>query len=296
MLSILLPSYSEDCTELVQGLFAQGKALSVPFEIIVGDDGGDLFSFRQNQQQLQQLEGVHLYRNTQNLGRAANRNKLASLAKYPFLLFIDTDAQLQSPLFLSSYLEVVHQADVIVGGTAYNDLAPEDKRLLLRYLFGKSREQRTAKQRSSRPYDSFTTFNFLVSKNCFDQIKFDQRLKEYGHEDTVFGHQLKARRFSIKHIDNALLHKGLVSADTFLNSTEKAISNLHQLQHWYPDFTTRLLEVAKKMWLLLPVLAKAETNLRRHLTGPSPSLRVFDLYKLAVYYRTKKATYTNHQG
>ncbi len=289
VLSILIPAYGDDCSQLVVDLQRQARQLSHAYEIIVQDDKEDSASFRQNQEALSEVANVRLIANKSNLGRAANRNSLAEKAQFDCLLFIDADAQVTDPNFLSRYMHAAGEADVVVGGTSYPAIAPDDKALLLRYMYGVAREARIAQQRARTPYQAFSSFNFLIYKELFQQIKFDERLREYGHEDTIFGFQLEQLSAKLHHIDNPLLHNGLVTAEQFLLSTRAAIANLHPLKQWYPTFETRLMRTAQRLSWLLPALAQTEASLVRQLLSSSPSLLAFDAFKLIHYDRTRRA-------
>ena len=70
------------------------------------------------------------------------------------------------------------------------------------------------------------TSNFVIPKSIFNTISFDERLSEYGHEDTLFGYELKKRNFKIIHIDNPVLSVDLINNIDYISNTEKAIDNL----------------------------------------------------------------------
>ncbi|MBK9012976.1 MAG: hypothetical protein IPM82_02230 [Saprospiraceae bacterium] len=65
------------------------------------------------------------------------------------------------------------------------------------------------------------TNNFLIPRQLFLEIQFDETLRQYGHEDTLFGMELARRQVPIVHIDNPLEHIGLEPVDVFLRKTEQ---------------------------------------------------------------------------
>ena len=113
-LSVLIPTYNCDCSHLVHQLQLQ---LPQDGEIIVGDDcSTDSETIRKNSEAAA-LPCCHLYRSSQNIGRAAIRNALAREAKGDWLLFIDADAEVCSPSFIDDYLAATKFAPVVCGGT-----------------------------------------------------------------------------------------------------------------------------------------------------------------------------------
>ena len=52
---------------------------------------------------------------------------------------------------------------------------------------------------------------------------------EYGHEDTLFGLELKYRNIDIMHIDNPAYHMGIDSGADFMEKTATAVDSLAQL-------------------------------------------------------------------
>lgn len=80
MLSILIPTYNHNITDLVSELHKQAMETYVDFEIIVMEDGSTLF--------LNENKNVKVYENCtyivheKNSGRSAIRNQLVDEAKY----------------------------------------------------------------------------------------------------------------------------------------------------------------------------------------------------------------------
>ena len=243
-LSILIPTYNYDPSQLVCDLQRQ---LPVDAEIIVGDDCS-----MDNSQWTIDNEKVRLYRPSHNLGRAAIRNQLAREAKGEWLLFIDADAQVRSDKFIENYLKFLplgqspvgsraigererrrakdlEEAGAICGGTGNLPSCPRPA-ARLRYDYEVKAENRlTLSHRRAHPYEGFTTFNFLIQRELFLSILFDETLKEYGHEDTLFGLELKKRGIPVLHIDNKLTHLGLEDADEYLQKTETALRSLARM-------------------------------------------------------------------
>ncbi len=289
MLSILIPIYNFDVEPLVQHLHQQGERSGVPFEICCWDDGSEL-AFRQKNAAVDRLANVSYQTLTKNIGRSAIRNALAKAATYDYLLFLDCDSKVVRAHYLQTYLDHLQADTVLYGGRVYEAQPPADHRLHLHWHYGRQREQTSASERKRQPYHSFMTNNFLIPKAVFEQIGFDESLRQYGHEDTLFGLELRQRSIPILHLDNPLEHLGLESAETFLQKTEQAVENLHQLWQSGKLTEARLLhffEQCRRLYLIRPLhalfqLAKPWLHsyfLQRHQTN----LWLFDFYKLGVF-------------
>ena len=116
-LSILIPTYNDQCVSLVDALRRQSETAGITYEILVADDGSTDLSIVEDNSRINQWEHCHYIVRTQNSGRAAIRNFLAQQAQYDYLLFIDSDMTITSSDFISRYLAVT-DAEVINGGVS----------------------------------------------------------------------------------------------------------------------------------------------------------------------------------
>lgn len=290
MISILIPTYNYDVTKLVTDLHKQAIKEVDEFEIIVMEDGKTPATPINSY--IGRLSNCHHMVLEQNIGRSAIRNKLASIAKYEHLLFMDCDAQICSKDYISKYLHFCKEECVVIGGTAYDpDESNPDYSLRLKY--GRARESMNAYERSkNRKIQNFATFNFLISKSLFKKVKFDETIKGYGHEDTLFGHELHELGIVFNHIQNPLIHKGLDNNSTYLKKTKEASINLLKLYQTgrYPFLQneSKLLSTflyLKKLGLtsLISILFSiSEGHITSQLCSSQPSLRLYDLYKLMI--------------
>ena len=294
MLSILIPTYNYNITRLVADLHQQAKGAPVDFEIIVMEDGSTL-NIEENKQ-VNDLEYCQHIVLEKNIGRSAVRNKLANEARYDHLLFIDCDAKVCSTHFVEKYVTFCKEEGVVIGGTAY-DQNENNPRYSLRLAYGRQREARTALERShENTYHNFATFNFLISKSLFQKVRFDESIRGYGHEDTLFGHQLHELGTQFIHIENPLIHKGLDDNETFILKTEEGTRNLYLLYKTgrYPFLAdeSKLLNTYIRIYKtgLTRLLAIAFTSLKPYLQNmlckPYPSLRLYDIYKLLFICKT----------
>jgi hypothetical protein len=220
------------------------------------------------------------------VGRSRIRNLLADEAEYPFLLFLDCDSGVVNDRFIQNYLDLIQANTILYGGRLYDDQRPSNQAHVLHWLFGKYRETAISADRQKAPYHSFMTNNFLIPKAIFAQTRFEERLLQYGHEDTLFGQEMLARNIPIIHLDNPVIHLGLEDAHLFLEKNRQAMENLCFLFREHPDLETHLLRTVNqlKKWnldrLVLFILRKIYPLLQKDLLSSQPHLRALDLFKL----------------
>jgi len=284
MLSILIPSYNYNIVKLVKDLHQQALEQFVDFEIVVMEDGSTQF-IEQNIE-IEKLRNCKYIILGKNIGRSAIRNKLADYAKFEHLLFMDCDAEVYSPHFVEKYLTFCNEECIVIGGTAYNP-NEHNPAFSLRLKYGRKREARTALERTK---NSFSTFNFLISKSVFNRVRFAESIVGYGHEDMLFGHQIQQLGYEFIQIDNPLIHNGLDDNSTFIRKTEEGTRNLFFLYNSgnYPFLPneSKLLKmyIQLKKWKLDFLFAFLfdfmQNYLRYLLCKKNPSLTLFDFYKL----------------
>lgn len=293
MLSILIPTYNYDCTRLVKDLHLQAECLSIDYEIIVADDASPIAVYKENIREINTLSHCRLIELEENIGRACIRNLLADKAQHEWLLFMDADAEVISPTFLTHYLSQMRQeAEVICGGLCHANTLPSHN-VSLRYAYEKRADkQRAARHRARHPYNRFTPFNFLIRRRTFQAIRFDETIRNYGHEDTLFGIELEMREIPILHIDNPLRHIGLEDNQLFLEKTCSALRNLASMEPFIKGHSSlisayRILCRLHLSKLLMHCYNRYESKITTHLCGARPWLCLFFLYKLAYYCKVK---------
>jgi glycosyltransferase involved in cell wall biosynthesis len=264
------------------------------YEILIGDDGSSA-EYRKKYRSLE-AENVKVISSKKNIGRAAIRNRLALEAKGDFLIFIDADVMLPgtAEAYMLKWLPFLNNSRVICGGTLYHDSAPGDPDKLLRWKYGKWREQKSAAERNKHPHAGFSTFNVLIEKSVFSIIRFNEELKQYGHEDTLLGYQLKKAGINILHIDNGLMHEGLESNRDFLNKTKLGIENLSKLFDKVTDKksfseTVLMLKIYNKLRLLgltrvlAAIFIRYRDQMEIRLDSSNISLLLFAFYKMSMF-------------
>ncbi len=296
MISVLIPIYNFDIRPLVKKLSVQAKFNKIAIEILCIDDASDLI-YRDLNTEIAFFELVRFIQLEVNIGRSAIRNKLASEAKFDFLLFIDCDTIPELENYLEIYYRNLKHNAVLYGGRTYQKDIPS-KEFYFHWLYGSRREVATVAERKEQPYQRFMTNNFLIDKNVFLRIKFDEQIRQYGHEDTLFGLELKNRGVEIIHLDNPMQHIGLEKSEIFIRKTERACENLlmiaqkHDVRKEIKLLRYFLLTKKLQLHFLFLFLFKSFKNsLLKNLNGKNPSLLLFDFYKLGymILFKNKKS-------
>jgi len=299
MLSVLIPVYNFDVRPLVQDLHQQATELEVPCEILCFDDGSEK-TFHEINQELEQLPLVRYRQLRENKGRAGIRNLLAGQARYDYLLFMDGDSKVVRGDYLQAYIDQLPTDAVLCGGRVYQNEPPVAPQLLFHWWYGKNREAIPRRQRAENSHHGFMTNNFLIPKKQFLKLLFDENIRQYGHEDTLFGFQLKQKGIDIVHLDNPLEHIGLEKNAVFLHKSKLAVENLVLLKRKYPELETRLVrswQWLKKWNLTFPariLLKSLRPFFIKNLKGKRPKLFFFDLLKLS-YYLEYEAHYSTRK-
>jgi glycosyltransferase involved in cell wall biosynthesis len=288
-LSILIPTFNQVCTSLVESLASQASQIEgLDYEIIVADDGSTLSDSVETNKRINTIEHSRYLIRPQNVGRAAIRNILAQAACHEWLLFLDSDVAIMRADFLRTYLHTKDNAKVIYGGISIGGEA-EQWSTNLRYRYEKSCEaHHVATLRSQHPYQSFRTTNFLVQRNVMLACPFDSHIKSYGYEDVLFGKELRRQDIRILHLDNQATYLDYEENEEFVGKTEESLRTLSAFANQLEGYS-RLLAFAKRIHalhisaLVLCVFKGMKTLWRRNLCGKAPSLLVFKLYKTGYF-------------
>lgn len=296
LISICIPVYNSDANSLVKSLAEQLVFLENKVEIIVIDDCSQAEWQRKNET----ISGFCRYiALDENIGRSKIRNIFLKFAKGDFLLFIDGDSEIVSKNYVSNYVNFIenNHVNILVGGSIYQSEKPERSHLL-RWKYSIYRESKSATKRETGNL-GFKTNNFLIEKELFSSSLFNEELKGYGHEDTLFGIQLLQKKCSIQHLENPVLNKHLDSNSIFLKKTENAILNLLQIysmRDQYPEIREIKLirfyekitqQKLRKIVLLLFQLVRPFAVF--FLRNGYFSLWMFDFYKLGLFIRKIKS-------
>ena len=276
MLSILIPCYNYDVIELVRSISEQVKKTKKKYEIICVEDGSEkTFS----NQEIKSLKNTLYIQLKKNIGRSKIRNFLAKKAKYNWLLYIDCDSKIVNKKFIQNYIRnIEHEHQIIYGTTKYQKNKPCDSKIL-HWKYG-------TKVESKRKKNIFSSHHFLIHKNTFEKIKFNEKIKGYGHEDTIFWIELNKMNYKFKHITNPLNHIGLESNKVYIEKTKNSIKNLFLLSEEYDLNKISLIRTYKTIsflflnHLLLFLFKCFEKKIMNNLLSTKPNLFVFQFFKI----------------
>lgn len=298
MITICIPVFNFNITSLVNELSNQAKSLNIQYEIIIIDDCSENFKIK-NKNICEKFNYIEL---SENIGRAKIRNLFLKYAKYDYLLFLDCDSLIGTPNFLSKYVEIIDEApNVVCGGRVYDKSRPKREKML-RWKYGILRESKPCEIRRRFPNKSFMTSNFLINKKILEEIKFDERILQYGHEDTLFGFSLKKMNITITHIDNPVINGDVEQNSEYLNKTKESVINLISILNFieYDNdlinditilrFYNKVRKAEKIIYISFVLLKPLIVFL---LSKGYISLYLFDYYKLGVFIENIRITSHN---
>ena len=285
-LSILIPTYNSCCVEMARQLQTMCDRVPKPFEyeIIVADDGSQNLSAVEANSVISQLPHCSFLKKDSNTGSAATRNFLAKHSHYEWLLFLDSDMTIPDSDFIVRYLSH-DQYDVVNGGIS---IAGEDLHSL-RYIYEKRAEPlHEADIRNRLQFKEFRSTNFLVRRTLILQTPFDERFKKSGYEDVHWGRRLSEQHATIMHIDNPLVLDQFESNADYVRKCERNLQTLYQFRDELQGYSRLIDSPLTKpgsplAWILLlwhRLFGRLEHS---NLTGSSPSLWIFNLYKLGYF-------------
>lgn len=289
MLSILIPTYNYNVLQLILELQKQCLECKIIFEILVFDDGSKLFV--DENQHINSLENCRFEALKKNIGRSAIRNVLAKNAKFNSLLFLDADTIPIHNQFIKNYIvQITEDEKIVYGGIKYQKQKPK-KSQVLRWKYGNSRESLSVEKRNENPYLSLLTLNFLIHKNIFEKVSFNETIPNLRHEDTLFSYNLKQQRIKIIHINNPVYHLGLDDFEVAIKKENESIIGLKYLidHNLLPTDYVRLSKIAlriKELKINFAFVFFYKTTrfiFLKNLSSNNPSLFIFDLYRLGNF-------------
>ncbi|ALO14008.1 rhamnosyltransferase [Salinivirga cyanobacteriivorans] len=300
MITICIPVYNQRVYPLVNQLSRQIKNSSAQVDICLIDDASKAEIRELNRNECGNL--TKIVELEENVGRAKIRNLFLKYVNSDYLLFLDNDIKIVKEKFIENYIKILKNKknDVVVGGHKYQDEKP-DRKYRLRWKYGQNREQVKAIKRNGNPYRSFITSNFLISRNVFDSVQFNESMTGYGHEDTLFGYELKKHNIKIAHIDNPVQKKYLDTNDEFLRKTNEGLISLTlllKITKYDTDLITDIKLLNKydsltrsgAIMVFSLFFSVFSGLIKSFLSGGWViSLFLFDIYKLGTYHRIVKS-------
>jgi hypothetical protein len=264
MLSICIPIYNSEVKRLHAELKEAIKFFPYPSEIILIDDASE--EKYQNENAKLKEDKTKYIQLDKNIGRAAIRNLFTQYSDFEYLLYLDCDSRLANNNFLKNYVAVLNKKpEIVVGGSIYPDSRPPAK-YRLHWKYGKKHES-SSLDKLKQPV--LKTNNFIIKANILEEIKFDTRIKGYGHEDTLMGMQLKKAGYEISRYKNPVINSEPDYNLVFLNKTYQAVINL-----W------NILEFIEDKQLFISEVKLLRTFYRLKKFGLTPFLKFFAITKL----------------
>lgn len=293
MISILIPTYNYDVFSLVENLHKQCESSSITYEILVLDDASTDKEISDKNSRINSLPHSSFEVLDKNIGRSAIRNLLAEKASFKRLLFLDADVLPLDKNFILNYIPYLNaSAEVICGGITYQGVKPT-KAQMLRYVYGVKREEKSSAKRDMESH-IIVSANILIWKNCF--LEINTMLDNLYGDDLVLSQNIKKREFEVVHFENPVIHLGLESSEDYLEKSLMAVETIVHLEknNFLQDNLTSLQKAHKKLTRFgaLPlfqfIFKIFQSFAKKNLLSSSPSLIIFDMYRLHYYNQLKK--------
>ena len=210
---------------LLDLLAKQIAQLEETIEVLVCDD----FSthYVDKNREACERNGFSFFENTSNLGSISTRIKLAKKSSFNWLLFVDSDMIPVHNKYLLNYISNIKSASVIFGGYRYKK---DYRKTQLRKNYGISREEKSAKKRSQKPFKYVFSGNMLIEKEIFTQIINDPS-NCYGY-DLLLGERFNNNKVKLLHIDNGTFHLGIEDNISYLNNQ---VNGVKLLRTWFEN-------------------------------------------------------------
>ena len=281
-LSILIPCYNWNVLKLITDLDTQCKCIKnlINYEIICIEDGSN--NLFQNSK-ISKLPNAKYITLKNNIGRSRIRNLLAEKAQYEWLLFIDCDSKIANENFIKEYLKSLEKNKIKYGQTIYEKVNLDNNKKL-HEKYGKKIETKQKKT-------NFSSHHFLVHKEVFKKIKFDETIKSYGYEDVLF--QIN-NNYKFVYILNPLYHIGLKDNIKFIKDCETGLKNLFKYTN-----NKKIVKKIKilKWWkrlslihnLIILIFNAIEKEIINNLTSANPNLYLLQFYKLGFFIKAEKS-------
>ncbi|WP_411767737.1 glycosyltransferase family 2 protein [Winogradskyella sp. A3E31] len=290
MLSVLIPVYDCSIYSLVKELHQQLTESGIDFEILCFDDGSTSSSIIENNNKVNAFSHTTYALLDKNYGRSLIRNKLASKAKYEYLLFIDNDSLITNANYIKKYITVLQKGyHVVYGGRVHpKEVEPQQT---LRWKYGVAREDLNAQKRQLKKFKCLLFNNTVIKNTVFSSVKFSSDINTYGHEDTLLAYQLSLSNVNVLHIDNEVVHNTIDTNIEFLNKTDLSLQNLKSLYYSKTiDYNfVRFLRIYKKIerlgvtFILKFMYSVLKKPFQAQLCSKTPSLFIYDLYRFGYF-------------
>lgn len=240
LLSVLIPYYHDDPSDLLTALLAQADGRVA---IHLYDDGtadarvnAKLSAIAKDAKTPVNLEFA-----TMNKGRSAARNALFKSAQSPWVLFLDADMLPADDQFLARYVDAINTetSQIIFGGFQMAQGFTKDT--ALHHAFSKTSDCLSAAQREIMGPKYVCSSNLAVRSDVLSSEPFDTGFTGWGWEDSEWAARV-AGKYTLSHLENPALHLGLEGTQVMLSRFKSSAAN-------YMRFTAKHPKLAKDLTL-----------------------------------------------
>jgi len=124
--------------------------------------------------------------------------------------------------FISNYiLEINDTNNIVYGGIRYQEEQPP-KEKVLRWVYGK-KEKHYLLNNAIKIFIYLFNVEFLIHKEVFKTVIFNESIPNLRHEDTLFSYELKQNNIPLKHIENPVYHYGIDEFDKALQKEHESL-------------------------------------------------------------------------
>ncbi|MCT4629271.1 glycosyltransferase family 2 protein [Winogradskyella sp.] len=286
MLSILIPTYNYNVSELITSLNRICNQLDFDYEILCWEDGSHLY-LEENRNACNNVRFATHHISKNNKGSITSRHILAKKSKYDWLLFLDADIEIIDNHFIENYSTYFNnRLDAIYGGCSYDLKKPRASKIL-RWKYGKTYEEIESKTRNKNPYKFIVSVNFIIKKNIFLKLVSKINADDYGY-DIFLGALMKDSNTKVLHINNPIIHKGLDDNFIFLDKVERAVKTNYKLLSEKKVSTSdnsllkvyRLIKTLKLLKIINTIFKWFKKSIKNQLLSNNPNVKLLQFYKL----------------
>ena len=279
-------NHDYDPDSVLESLIGQIQNRSTDIQLILWDDFSSpkYRSMVAAHQSKYRFSFIKWRMEAENVGRSVMRQKILNFQQSGWVVCLDSD-MVPDDDFVDQMLASLHDHSTVYLGKHYYQSEKPIKRFILHWTYGRNREQRTW---NHDHYLHFSTGIFAVHSSVAARLCFDPDMTGYGHEDTMFGMQLRELGIRVDRIDLRAQHQGLVEQHVFIDRQLQAVRNLQRVVVRYPRYRNRLIiwadYIRKIPFLASLVSSSLVRNLcLRRLDRNPENLFFLDLLKLNAW-------------